>query len=38
MDVISDFVAGTDHLSFDAGNFGGLNTLTRCPSPSTPMP
>lgn len=28
MDVISDFVAGTDHLSFDAGNFGGLNTLT----------
>ena len=28
MDVISDFVAGTDHLSFDAGNFGGLNTLS----------
>ncbi|WP_346288025.1 Calx-beta domain-containing protein [Zoogloea sp.] len=28
MDVISDFVAGTDHLSFDAGNFGGLNALS----------
>jgi hypothetical protein len=28
MDVISDFAAGTDHLSFDAGNFGGLNTLS----------
>ncbi len=28
MDVISDFVAGTDHLSFDPGNFGGLNSLT----------
>ncbi|MCK6396493.1 MAG: hypothetical protein L6Q67_22765 [Zoogloea sp.] len=28
MDVISDFVAGTDHLSFDPANFGGLNTLS----------
>jgi hypothetical protein len=28
MDVISDFVAGTDSLSFDSGAFGGLGSLS----------